>query len=235
MHDSPRAQLSAGFRALFPAGVVAAELQGQGDATQLLAAEAACLGKAVPKRVAEYAAGRLCARLALAQLGITDFALLAAADRRPLWPPAIVGSITHTSGLCAAVVAPRSRFRGLGVDTETVGQVHAELWSRICVAPELAWLESLPEPRRAAAATLVFAAKESFYKCQSPLTDDWLEFEDLSVQVTDFEGAAGPGPSGSFQVVPLRALALAGIAKPPYVGRFRLHGEFVSAGVAIEA
>jgi len=197
-----------------------------------LPAEADGLGPAAPQRAAEYAAGRLCARLALAQLGITGFALLAAADRRPVWPAAVVGSITHTRGLCAAVVAPCSAFRGLGVDTEIVGKVHADLWPRICVPAELRWLESLPEHRRVAAAALVFAAKEAFYKCQSPLTAQWLKFADLSVQVTDFDATVGALAPALFEITPMRPLVLAGIVSPPYCGRFRFHGEFVSAGVA---
>ena len=235
MHESARAQLSPDFQALFAPGVVAAALHGPGDVTQLLPAEADSLGRASPQRAAEYAAGRECARLALAHLGITGFAVLPAPDRRPVWPAGVVGSITHTRGLCAAVVAPRSVFRGLGVDTEIIGNVHADLWPRICVPAEISWLESLPLAHRAAAAALVFAAKEAFYKGQSPLTDEWLKFADLAVQVTDFELAAGLTAPAVVQIIPMRPLRLAGIVNPPYFGRFRLSAEAVSAGVAFSS
>ena len=79
--------MSNALRGLYPAGVVAAELREPGDVASLLPAEAACLARgAVPVRAHEFAAGRQCARYALAQFGIADFPLLAASDRRPLWP-----------------------------------------------------------------------------------------------------------------------------------------------------
>lgn len=233
MQDLPRAQLPSAFRTLFPAGVVAAELRGAGDVLQLLPAELVCLGTAAPQRAAEFAAGRQCARLALAQLDITNFALLTASDRCPVWPESVVGSITHTTGLCAAVVAPASRFLGLGVDTEVIANVRAELWPRICVPEEITWLDSLPVERRAAAAALVFTAKEAFYKCQSPLTDEWLNFKDLRVRLMDSAAAADPGTAALFEVIPVRPLALTRIVRPPYFGRFRADGQYLSAGLAL--
>ncbi len=124
--------------------MAAAELRMPGDVSLLLPAEAACLGRAVRKRVQEFAAGRLCARRALAQFGIENFALRVRGDRQPDWPPAMVGSITHTDGLCAAVAGPSAHFAGLGVDSEIAGEVKRKIWPRICVAGEIDWLHSLP-------------------------------------------------------------------------------------------
>jgi 4'-phosphopantetheinyl transferase EntD len=224
MNLSNPARLSSSFQALFPPGVIAAESDQPGRVELLLPEEAACLGRAVPERQQEFAAGRLCARRALAELGIENFALIAAPDRQPIWPAAIVGSITHTVGLCAAVVAPGSRFAGLGVDTEIVGRVTAELRARICVAAELDWIDSLPEARRAAAAALMFAAKEAFYKCQSPLTGQWLGFQDVRIEAA----------VDTFRVIPTRPIALAELTASPLTGRYRYHKEFVSAGIALE-
>jgi 4'-phosphopantetheinyl transferase EntD len=218
---------------LFPEGVVAAELREPGAVELLLSAEAACLGRSVPQRRQEFAAGRLCARRALAELGVVDVAIIAAADRQPVWPPSIVGSITHTTGLCAAVVGLRSRFRGLGVDCELVGRVKAELWPRICVPAEIAWLESLLPEQRLAAAALMFAAKEAFYKCQSPVTREWLWFKDLQIDAADFAEALAQGATGLFRATPTRRTALAGLTALPLAGRYRFEGKFVSAGVAL--
>src|SRR5450631_1635810 len=110
MNLSNPAKLSTDFQLLFPAGAIAAELGEPGRVELLLPEEAAGLGRAVPERQQEFAAGRLCARRALEELGFAGFALLAQADRQPLWPAQIVGSITHTNGLCAAVVGRRSQF-----------------------------------------------------------------------------------------------------------------------------
>ncbi len=111
------AVLSVPVGSLFPACAVAAELREPGDPALLLPEEAAFLGRAVPKRVREFAAGRLCARRALAEFGISDFPLRVADDRQAVWPSSMIGSITHTAGLCAAVVAERARIAALGLDT----------------------------------------------------------------------------------------------------------------------
>jgi len=104
------ADLSPTLSRLFLPGVVAADLRGPGDVKLLMPEEARYLGRAVPKRVREFAAGRLCARRALAEFGIVDFAVEVADDRQPVWPASMVGSITHTAGFCAAVAAERNRI-----------------------------------------------------------------------------------------------------------------------------
>jgi 4'-phosphopantetheinyl transferase EntD len=235
MHLSPPASLSSDLQRLFPPGVIAAEMEQPGNVELLLPEEAACLGRSVPERQQEFAAGRLCARRALAELGIEGFAVVASPERRPLWPPGVVGSITHTTGLCAAVVAPGSRYAGLGLDTEIAGRVTAELCRRICVAAELEWLDGLPEAQRAGAAALLFAAKEAFYKCQSPITGEWLGFQDLRIESAALAAAQRGGLVGEFLATPMRPIALARFADFPLAGRYRFRDRFVCAGIALEA
>jgi 4'-phosphopantetheinyl transferase EntD len=230
MSDSNPVRLSDGFQSLFPAGVVATEMRVPGDVALLLPEEAACLGRAVAKRRQEFAAGRQCARRALQEFGVVDFPLRVGADREPLWPRGFVGSITHTAGICAAVVASRERFRGLGVDAEIVGVVGAELWPSICVAAETAWLASLPQPERAPAVTLIFAAKEAFYKAQFPLARERLHFHDIGIDVPVWSTSRG-----SFLVRPLRPIRVSEFVALPLHGEYGFFGEFAAAGVAIGA
>jgi 4'-phosphopantetheinyl transferase EntD len=215
---------------MFPAGVATAELRGGGDASLLLRGEAEQLGRAVPRRIQEFAAGRLCARRALTDLGIEDFPLRVAHDRQPLWPDSIVGSITHTAGFCAAVVGERHRFIGLGVDAEIVGHVTAQLWSSICTPTEINWLRSLAWSDQAAAAALVFVAKEAFYKCQYAVVHEWLDFHD--VRIAPLEWGAR---QGAFVITPARQLKLANHATLPMIGEYRFHEDFVLAGLAVSA
>jgi len=213
---------------LFPAGAVVAELREPGDVSRLLPAETACLGGAVIKRAREFAGGRECARRALAEFGINDFPIVAARDRQPVWPDQFTGSITHTRGLCAAVVVERDRFLGVGIDIEIAGEVRTDLWPAICVPEEIAWLQSLPHRERTTAATLLFSAKEAYYKCQYPVTGRRLNFHDLRIE----PHAWGAG-AGAFDVRLLRrrdgAPHCAGM---PVNGRYLLHESFVSTGVA---
>jgi 4'-phosphopantetheinyl transferase EntD len=220
--------VSAALQGLFPQGVVAAELLGAAPVGLLTESEARAVSHCAPKRIGDFAAGRLCARRALEALGVTDFALLPAADRQPRWPPGYVGSITHTEGYSGAVVGRGAQFRSLGVDAETIASVHAELWPRILGEAERRELAQLRSPaQRERVAALIFAAKEAFYKCQFPLTAEWLEFEDLHIESGDFARDAG-----QFTVRPCRALKLqqAGALIP---GRFRVHAPYVSCGVAL--
>src|SRR5579859_734056 len=154
--SSNPAVLSPAIAGLFPPVVAAAELEGPGDLALLDPSERAAVAQAIESRAREFAAGRLCARRALAELGLEQ-PIPAASDRQPIWPQGIVGSITHTEGIAAAVVASRSRFAALGLDAERASRLKPELWPKICVEEEIAWLESIEGPERAAAAALIFA------------------------------------------------------------------------------
>jgi 4'-phosphopantetheinyl transferase EntD len=224
------AKLSPSLSSLFPPGAIAAELREPGDPSLLLPVEAQYLGKAVLKRVQEFSAGRLCARALLAEFGILDFAIEVGEARQPVWPDALVGSITHTAGFCAAVVAEKSRFAAIGMDCEVAGSVKPELWPSICTPEEILWLNSLPEASRVGAATLIFSAKEAFYKCQYPLTGERLTFHDARVDAPTW-GAA----SGTFAIQPTKRIGVANNAALPLHGRYLFHQQFVSAGIALTA
>jgi len=228
VRPSNPARLSRELAGLFPPGVTAAELAGDPPQGLLSGAEAAVISHCSDKRIRDFTAGRLCARRALEEFGVRDFALLPAPDRTALWPPPLLGSITHTEGYSAAVLARREDFAGLGVDSERLSAVHEELWTRICTPPELGRLQGLPPQQRAGAATLVFAAKEAFYKCQYPLTGEWLEFEDLEIASPELGSEAG-----EFFVLPRRALRLGSHPLAGWRGRFHTHGAYLSCGVAL--
>jgi 4'-phosphopantetheinyl transferase EntD len=223
------AKLSPALGSLFPPGAVAAELRGPGDAKLLLPAEANCLGRAVPKRIQEFAAGRLCARRALAEFGMVDFPIEAAADRQPIWPDSMIGSITHTAGFCAAVVAERRCCAGLGIDSEVIGDVNVEIWYRICVPLESEWVHSLPASEQAAAVTLIFSAKEAFYKCWYPLAHERLNFHDVAVQ------AAWNASGGPFRIRATRSIAMPAPAAMPMAGRYLCHENLLTAGIGMPA
>ena len=227
-HLPNTARLSQALQALFPTGVAVAEMREPGDVSQLLPGEADTLTRAVPKRIGEFVAGRLSARRALAEFGIRNFALRVSQDRTPEWPASVVGSISHTAGMYLAAVAAKSQVAALGIDCEVVGHVSAEIWPTICGATEYKWLDSLPARERPAAVTLIFAAKEAFYKCQYPLTREWLDFEDLHVRVDAW------GPCRSlYEIHACRPLAVANLISLPVTGAYLFQDGFVTAGVAM--
>jgi 4'-phosphopantetheinyl transferase EntD len=226
--QSHPASMSTRLCELFPQGALAAELRGAGDPGALYAEEARHVQKAVRKRAEEFAAGRLCARLLLSEFGIRNFAIEVGAHRQPLWPETLVGSITHTTGFCAAVAARKKCLRSVGIDTELAGSVKTELWRGICTPSETAWLRSLPQCEQLAAATLIFSAKEAFYKSQFPLTQERLGFHDVSVELPVWNAKRG-----AFRISANRSIALEGSAALPLQGQYLFHEQFITAAIAL--
>jgi 4'-phosphopantetheinyl transferase EntD len=208
---------------LFPGGVIAFEVRQLVGRDTLHVEEAPYVARAVPKRVGEFAAGRACARRALAELAIVDFPLRVGSNREPLWPEGITGSITHTTGFCGVVVARKTETLSLGVDAELASAVQRRLWRQIATAQESCWLEGLQTDRGAIMASVLFSAKEAFFKCQFPLTREWLNFGDVAVRVG----------RRNFHVTPNRTLALEALVPGPWVGRYALEGPLVVSGIAL--
>jgi 4'-phosphopantetheinyl transferase EntD len=159
---------------------------------RLFPEELACVRNAVEARRAQFGSGRLCARQALAQLGFEERPLTVAQGGSPAWPSGAVGSITHTSTYCAAVVKPCPPWRGVGLDAENVRALDADIVRAITTDTERLWLSGLAHEDRAQAGVLVFSAKEAYYKLQYPLTRRFLDFADVEI-------AASP-TSGTFRV-----------------------------------
>lgn len=112
--------------ALCPRGVVCVEERGEGIASDpavvLLPGEEARIARALPARVHEYVRGRRLAHEALARMGRIG-PVLSGRLGEPVWPDGVIGSITHCPGLCAAAVAERGRWAGLGIDAEPCRQL----------------------------------------------------------------------------------------------------------------
>jgi 4'-phosphopantetheinyl transferase EntD len=86
----------------------------------------------------------------------------------------------------------------------------------------------LPAAERAAAVTLIFSVKEAFYKCQYPLTAEWLNFEDVRVQPLEWGATVG-----AVLIHANRGLKLQEWAALPMMGQYVFHEQFVTAGVAL--
>jgi 4'-phosphopantetheinyl transferase EntD len=152
--------------------------------------EAALVATAVEKRRTEFRAGRSCARKALVELGITAFPLLAGTDRAPIWPPSVVGSITHTDGgtdgYCAVAVANQRTALGLGLDAEPLLPLPAEVWPLVLDGEEARAARHAADP--GVYARILFSAKEATYKAIFPAFKRFLEFSDVHVDLLPQQG-----------------------------------------------
>jgi 4'-phosphopantetheinyl transferase EntD len=197
---------------LFPAHVAYAELSDESALEPLFAEEAAYVARAVDKRKREFALGRTCARRALAALGIEAQPLVANPDRSVRWPREAWGSVTHTEGFCAAVAALRSDLRGIGIDAEMRGRVQEKLWSHVASEREIAWFRSAGTEREAAErATLLFSAKEAFYKAQFCVSATFVGFHEVEL-VFDRQGG--------FEVTVMSDIAQAFARGTTFAGRY---------------
>jgi len=179
------------------------------------------LPRAVPTRLREFAAGRHAARTALQAIGVSPVAIAHGADRAPVWPAGIIGSITHTATDCLAVALHAGDWRGIGVDLEAAVPLDAALWETVLRAEERDRLMELPEDQRGLSATRIFCAKEAAFKAFYPITRTLVGFEVLHI---DFDK---DGFTGTFQT------ALPPLAKGGAVwGRIaQAHGHIVTLAV----
>lgn len=150
------------------------------DACMLLPEEAAVLGKVAEKRRLDFTRGRHCARRAMQQLGLPPLPLLPGPDRQPLWPAGICGSITHTTGYCAAAVAHTAEILSLGIDAERRQALSDGVLRRISLDEERAWIAAA-DPQMPWD-VLLFSAKESVFKVWFPLVRSWLGFDEAHVR-----------------------------------------------------
>lgn len=140
------------------------------------------LSKAVPKRRAEYLASRLCVRDALTHFGFTDFVLANDADRAPIWPEGITGSLSHTRTCISLLLAKSSAGKLLGVDCEEIMQPAAavEMRDMIINEREAAVLQASSLPF-ATALTAAFSLKESLYKALFPVFRQFMNFDEAEI------------------------------------------------------
>ena len=107
-----------GMTKLVPDSVSVCELNGSAVPDPLFPGEETLLRRAVSKRRKEFALSRTCARRALTNIGVAPCSILSTPERAPIWPPGIVGSITHCESYTAAAVCLDVQFPFSGIDAE---------------------------------------------------------------------------------------------------------------------
>ena len=214
-----RAGLIAG---LLPPAVAAAESAGDPPEAGpgLFPAEEAVMRTAGPPRRAEFATGRLCARRALASLGVPAAPILPGPAGEPRWPEGVTGSITHCAGYRACAVARITDVAAIGIDAEPDAALPAGLIEEVASGPERAWIGrhagALPgaDPPAVCWDRLLFSAKEAACKLWYPLTGQWPGLRGaviaLAAAGTFTVCLPGPGPgTGDRQVTRLTGRWLA--------------------------
>lgn len=144
------------------------------------------VAEAVNRRRANFADARWCAHQALRPLGadLAEQPIGKGMRGMPLWPTGVVGSMTHTDRYRAAIVAPRSSARSIGIDAEPNDPLPEGVLESIATPSELKRVADLQAktPRGGIRwDRLLFCAKEATYKAWYPVTGRWLGFSDAEI------------------------------------------------------
>ncbi|WP_354644573.1 4'-phosphopantetheinyl transferase family protein [Kitasatospora camelliae] len=217
------------IEAILPAGVAVREAFHDLPEAELLPDEAPYVARSVAPRRREFATARLCARQALAQLGLpSGRPLLKDRHGAPVWPPGVVGSITHCDGYRAAAVARASHLTLLGIDAEPAETLPDGVLESIALPAELARVRRLldvypgiPWDR------LLFSAKEAVHKGWYPYAGQRLEPEDADLTLDPRGGFTArllPRPPPGSRPVPY-----------PLQGRWLVRAGLAVSAVAVPA
>lgn len=136
----------------------------------------------VPRRQAEYLAGRWCLQQLLTRAGLQVPVPRRSASGAPAWPAGWTGAISHThlpdgTGLAIAALAPLTVLHAIGLDLEPlIADKTAQRIQRSVLHPD-----EQPQIQTARDITAVFSLKESLYKAlQTPL-QRFIGFDEVSV------------------------------------------------------
>jgi 4'-phosphopantetheinyl transferase EntD len=136
----------------------------------------------------EFTAGRYCAHQALLQLDVRDTAIPSGRNRAPVWPPGIIGSISHSRTCAVAIVTHATEdFLSLGIDIEEAEPVDDDLMCRIGAQQEYDLLSGIDRFSAGILTRLLFSMKEAVFKCLFGWSSEFLEFHDLQLLRIDGE------------------------------------------------
>ncbi len=186
------------------------------------------LAGAVPKRQIEYCAGRLCAREALRRCApdLADAVIASGPHGEPLWPPGIVGTITHTHEFASAAVASTEHTSALGLDAERLSHLSADVLDYIALPAEIQAAALTAQMSAEVVASIVFSAKETLFKCLYAEVGRYFDFRDALIEALDAE-------TGSFNARLLVELTPRLVKGMCFEGRFVLDESRVYTGIAL--
>jgi 4'-phosphopantetheinyl transferase EntD len=209
---------------LLPSTVAAVEVRTDPVGVALFPEEEAHVRDAVPKRRAEFASVRWCARTAMAELGLPPAPVVPGRRGAPTWRPELTGSMTHCAGYRAAALARREDFASVGIDAEPDLPLPEGILEEISLGPERRQVAALLAGHPGLAwDRLLFSAKESVFKAWYPVTGLELGFHQALVTFDP----AGRGFTA-------RLLTGAGGASAPraFTGRFAAEDGILATAIA---
>lgn len=145
--------------------------------------------KAVPKRKAEFLAGRYVAKQVAIALGIPEGAsteLKIGPHRAPVWPEGLRGSITHNTSTAICMMSDSESVHSLGIDIEHIvtDDMLDDIASQVCEEQETQLIVSHGIDKNTAV-TLIFSAKESIFKALYSRIGEYFDFDLVTLRSLD--------------------------------------------------
>ncbi|MDH2427527.1 4'-phosphopantetheinyl transferase superfamily protein [Sphaerisporangium sp. TRM90804] len=174
------------IESILPSYVASVDMFDDPADAPLFPEEEQIISAAVDKRRKEFTTARLCARRAMARLGVPAAPILPGLRGEPQWPKGVVGSMTHCAGYRGAVLALSTRATTIGVDAEPHEALPPGVLDAVSLPAEREHLRELSRRNRHVCwERLLFSAKESVYKAWFPLAQRWLDFEEVAIELDD--------------------------------------------------
>ena len=137
------------------------------------------IARAVQKRRDEFSTGRHMARNLLEKIGAGRIEIPTNENRGPIWPDGVVGSITHSSGLCAVTLASSAKYLTIGLDIERIGAVTPDIMRSISHSAEVDTYAGAFSSE--ALRTALFSTREAVFKAYNPVTESYLGHKEVEV------------------------------------------------------
>jgi len=135
------------------------------------------INNAVVKRKAEFLCGRYTAQQALYSLGLGKQEIAIGANRAPIFPEGVIGSISHTGNTAISIVALDTRAQYLGIDIESI--ISLDLFHKLhkqIISPDEKHLLKQSDLSTETAFTVTYSAKESVFKALHPSVGKYFDF-----------------------------------------------------------
>ncbi len=146
----------------------------------------------VTKRKAQFLAGRVAARESLRTIGSTDTIIPSGLKREPIWPKKLLGSISHASGFSVASVMRHEALStyGTGLDVQeilTSKEIKSIKKATLTTRDQIFFEKKVKGLSDNQLLTLIFSAKESFFKAVYKNIGQYFDFDVISVKDLDVE------------------------------------------------
>ena len=173
------------FAELLPADVIVKQSKISSVDGELLDNEKLYTKGFNPVRLREFTCGRVLGRKALKEFGTHNVSILQNNNGLPIWPVGTTGSITHKLDFCVVAVGSTTKYRSIGIDLESASRFDDDTLALIATIEERLQEKLLITQPPGGFTNLLFSAKESVYKCLSPIIGAAkLDFLDINLTLS---------------------------------------------------